>query len=108
MELFRYIHLNPLRAKLVADYNSLNGFRGQRPKLVGGGLIRSFGGWVAAKAVRGGEDRIKGDERILGDGDFVKEVLESCRQQLQRRYQFKRPLFQGVMYEELTRMSGSV
>ena len=38
--------------------------------------------------MRGGKDRIKGDERILGDGNFVKEVLESCRQQLERRYQY--------------------
>jgi len=56
--------------------------------LAGGGLIRSLGGWAAAKVMRGGKDRIKGDERILGDGDFVKEVLESCRQQLERRYQY--------------------
>jgi len=134
MELVRYIHLNPLRAKLVANYKSLKGFRyaghsglmgkcphewqnteyilslfgckisaarrsysefvargvsdGERPELVGGGLIRSLGGWVAAKAVRGGKDRIKSDERILGDGEFVTEVLESCRQQLERRYQY--------------------
>ena len=27
---------------------------GKRPELVGGGLIRSLGGWVAAKAVRRG------------------------------------------------------
>jgi putative transposase len=60
----------------------------EKPELVGGGLIRSLGGWAAAKAMRGGKDRVKGDERILGDGDFVKEVLESCRQQLERRYQY--------------------
>jgi hypothetical protein len=60
----------------------------EKPELVGGGLIRSLGGWVAAKAMRGGKDRIKGDERILGDGNFVREVLESCRQQLERRYQY--------------------
>ena len=42
----------------------------------------------SAKAARGGQDRIKGDERILGDGDFVKEVLESCQQQLERRHQY--------------------
>jgi hypothetical protein len=29
-----------------------------------------------------------GDQRILGDGDFVKAVLESCRQQVERRYQY--------------------
>ena len=61
---------------------------GQRPELVGGGLIRSLGGWVAAKAVRGGKDRLKGDEQILGDGDFVQEVLDSCRQQLEQRYPY--------------------
>ncbi len=49
---------------------------GKRPELVGGGLIRSLGGWASAKALRGTKDRIKGDERILGDGNFVQEVLE--------------------------------
>jgi len=39
--------------------------------------------------LRGAKDRIKGDERILGDGDFVQEVLESCRQQLERRYHYQ-------------------
>ncbi len=71
---------------------------GERPELVGGGLIRSLGGWAAAKVMRGGKDRIKGDERILGDGDFVKEVLESCRQQLERRYQY---LAQGYDFDWL-------
>jgi hypothetical protein len=44
---------------------------GKRPELVGGGLIRSLGGWSAVKALRGMSERIKGDERILGDGSFV-------------------------------------
>jgi len=134
LELVRYIHLNPLRAKLVADYGNLKEFRygghcalmgkcrngwqnteyilslfgqkvsearrsysafvqkgvsdGRKPELVGGGLIRSLGGWTAAKAFRGKKDRIKGDERILGDGDFVQEVLEGCQQQLEPRYHY--------------------
>jgi len=135
LELVRYIHLNPLRAKLVDDYKRLKGFRysghcallgkckddwqdtdyilslfgenvsdarrsysafvqkgvaqGKKPELVGGGLIRSLGGWTAAKAMRGKVERIKGDERILGDGDFVQEVLDGCQQQLERRYRLK-------------------
>ena len=135
LELVRYIHLNPLRAGLVADYKSLKGFvygghcalmgkcyndwqntpyvlslfgrsvsnvrrsysefvkkgvsEGKRPELVGGGLMRSLGGWVAAKAFKGTKDRIKGDERILGDGDFVEEVLETCQEQLERRYHYQ-------------------
>lgn len=134
-ELVRYIHLNPLRAKLVADYKQLSRYRfsghsilmgkdkndwqdaeyilglfdktkskarrlyssfvkkgiedGRRPELVGGGLIRSLGGWSAVKALRGRADRIKGDERILGDGDFVDSVLKVSQEQLERRYQYQ-------------------
>ena len=40
---------------------------------MGGGLVRSLGGWKAIKVLRGVGERIKGDERILGDGDFVAE-----------------------------------
>ena len=61
---------------------------GQGPELLGGGLIRGLGGRVAAKAVRRGKDRIKGDERMLSGGDFVQEVLESCQQQLAQRDQY--------------------
>jgi putative transposase len=61
---------------------------GKRPELTGGGLIRSQGGWKAVKALRGATARIKGDERILGDSDFIKEVLEKNQQQLERRYHY--------------------
>lgn len=47
---------------------------GRKPELIGGGLIRSAGGWSAVKMIRLGTERIKGDERILGDGDFVENV----------------------------------
>ena len=48
---------------------------GRRPGLVGGGLIRSLGGWQAVKDARfSGQDRIKGDHRILGDSVFVMDV----------------------------------
>jgi REP element-mobilizing transposase RayT len=62
---------------------------GRKPELVGGGLIRSLGGWTAAKAFRGMSERIKGDERILGDGDFVEEVLKACQERLERRYRYQ-------------------
>jgi hypothetical protein len=48
---------------------------GQRPELVGGGLIRSSGGWGVLKALSKARIHLKGDERILGDSDFVKEIL---------------------------------
>ncbi len=45
--------------------------QGRRPELVGGGLIRSAGGWSVVKAMRRAQDHMKSDERILGDGDFT-------------------------------------
>ncbi len=48
---------------------------GGRPDLIGGGLIRSAGGWAAVKEMRAENMFQKSDERILGDGDFVESVL---------------------------------
>jgi hypothetical protein len=47
---------------------------GRRPELTGGGLIRSVGGWDALKMLGKGKGHLKGDERILGDSDFVEAV----------------------------------
>jgi len=49
--------------------------QGRRPELVGGGLIQSMGGWSAVLAIRGRGEREIADQRILGDGDFVKQVI---------------------------------
>ena len=42
----------------------------------GGGLIRSYGGWQAIREARRAHERRIGDERILGDSDFVAQSLE--------------------------------
>ena len=135
LELVRYIHLNPLRAKLVMDIGSLEGYpyaghgvllgkaknnwqdvnyilgyfggrifrarreyrkymeeevaRGRRKDLTGGGLIRSMGGWVGVKDLGETRVRVKGDERILGDSDFVMEVLRASEEEMERRYRLK-------------------
>ena len=134
-ELVRYIHLNPIRAKLVRELKALDkypysghsavlgrvkrdcqqvdyvlGFfgktksaarrayrhfvkkgvsEGRRHELTGGGLVRSLGGWTAFRALRGGSVRIKGDERILGDSDFVEAVLKEADEHLERRCRLK-------------------
>jgi REP element-mobilizing transposase RayT len=59
---------------------------GKRPDLTGGGLIRSAGGWRALAAFRKLKIHVKGDERILGDSNFVSSVLEEQNERLQRRY----------------------
>lgn len=135
LELVRYIHLNPLRAKLVNDYQQLHTYPfcghsvimgkidrewqeiegilgmfgahllharsaylryveagitlGRRNDLIGGGLIRSQGGWSAVKEQRLAKEYQKGDERILGNGDFVEEVLKHAKEKLERKYQLQ-------------------
>jgi len=48
---------------------------GKQPELTGGGLIRSMGGWSVVKSMRKQGSKEKGDERILGSGDFVSGLL---------------------------------
>ena len=132
LELVRYIHLNPVRANLVADLKTLDTYpycghstvmgklkndwqdvdgvlrlfgknisqarrsyksfvfkglnQGRRDDLTGGGLVRSAGGWESLKAMRTAKIWQKSDERILGDGDFVAQVLSSNQEQLARKY----------------------
>ena len=50
---------------------------GRRPELVGGGLIRSLGGWAEVLALRGRGEKEVSDQRILGDGEF--KGGRSCR-----------------------------
>jgi hypothetical protein len=143
-ELVRYIHLNPLRAKLVKDLvelktypysghsvlmgkaesdwqnseyvlrifgDSLRSARraygsfvakgvslGRRPDLVGGGLLRSVGGWFKLKDLRDSGIRIKGDERILGSSDFVERVLKKADEELSQKYRLQAS---GIGLEEL-------
>lgn len=134
-ELVRYIHLNPLRVKLVADLRELERYPycghgvilgtvknawqdrdsvlsqfgsregdamaayrrfvaegvelGRRPELVGGGLIRSVGGWAEVKSQRRRGKHELADERILGSGDFVERIIREAETQIQRQYSGK-------------------
>lgn len=130
-ELVRYIHLNPLRVKLVDSLGRLERYKwcghvvvlgrrgndwqdrdyvlrwfgnkegearkayrefinegtdqGRRPDLVGGGLVRSMGGWSVVKAMRRLGVREMGDERILGSGQFVEQLLEEASQKIRHQ-----------------------
>ena len=63
--------------------------QGRRSDLVGGGLIRSAGGWQAVKALQSAAVHGKSDERILGDSDFVTETLEKSQHAIAKRYVLK-------------------
>jgi putative transposase len=58
--------------------------QGRRPDLQGGGLLRSAGGDKRALLGRKKGEREKGDERILGGGDFVNEVLSKAGKDWER------------------------
>jgi hypothetical protein len=58
---------------------------GWRKDLTGGGLIRSMGGWQAVKSMRKAKIFEKSDERILGDGNFVEQVLSATNEQMDRK-----------------------
>ena len=127
-ELVRYIHLNPLRAKIVKDLRGLDHYpysghhclmgkrgyqwhdrryvlcwfsknegegrkayrkymkegvnQGNRPELVGGGLIRSLGGWSAILSLRKENERPLTDERVLGSGEFVEKVIKEADEKI--------------------------
>jgi len=131
-ELVRYIHLNPIRAKVVKTMSELDRYRwcghsvvigrmkhewqdrdyvlswfgekegearrayrqyveegvgqGRRPELVGGGLIRSMGGWSQVLSMRRHNERVLTDERILGSGDFVDSIIREADHRV--KYQF--------------------
>jgi putative transposase len=63
--------------------------QGRRPDLVGGGLIRSLGGWERVQELGRWRGRFKGDERILGESEFVEEVLKASEEKMQRRYELR-------------------
>jgi len=52
--------------------------QGRRMELVGGGLIRSLGGWSQVLSLRGNKEEIEHDARILGGGDFVANILREA------------------------------
>jgi len=62
---------------------------GKRQDLIGGGLVRSAGGWNALKGLRKIKAYMKGDERILGDSNFVEMVLKACQDEFDRKYFLK-------------------
>jgi putative transposase len=62
---------------------------GRRSELTGGGLIRSAGGWKAFRSSHRSRVHLKGDERILGDSDFVQAVLEAQNERFERSYQLQ-------------------
>ena len=75
---------------------------GKRPDLVGGGLLRSVGGWSEVVSMRRRGMGIASDERILGGGGFVERVIAETEAKeretlrLNRRVQELSEILRGV------------
>jgi hypothetical protein len=65
--------------------------QGRRKDLTGGGLIRSIGGWTEVKELkRQWHKHVMSDERILGDSEFVDNMLSRADEAYERCYELKR------------------
>lgn len=53
---------------------------GRRRELVGGGLVRSLGGWAQVLSIRRRGGKLASDERILGSSEFVENIISDAEQ----------------------------
>ncbi len=60
--------------------------QGRRPELIGGGMVRSLGGWAEVRSMRRRQAAIQGDERVLGSGDFVVRLLEEAEARVRAQF----------------------
>jgi putative transposase len=58
---------------------------GRRADLTGGGLVRSPGGWSRVLSLRAKGEKMEHDPRILGGGDFVREILGEADERFVRQ-----------------------
>jgi REP element-mobilizing transposase RayT len=78
---------------------------GRRPELTGGGLVRSAGGWRELASMRRMQMHLKGDERILGDADYVESVLNAAGERLEKKYRIRS---KGYVFEDVVHRASEI
>ncbi len=63
---------------------------GQQPQLIGGGLVRSLGGWSQVQSAQRKGQKTEYDERILGSGDFVTAIFKEAEEKQIRQLKLRR------------------
>jgi hypothetical protein len=63
--------------------------KGRRPELVGGGLIRSMGGWSEVLSLRRRGEKRASDERILGSGEFIEQLFSEAEEKAKQMLGWK-------------------
>lgn len=84
-------HFGDDRLEAVRRYEVFVGegiSRGRRPELVGGGLVRSMGGWSEVLSARGRGQRFASDRRILGSAEFVSTLLSDAEEKHRKAMRF--------------------
>jgi REP element-mobilizing transposase RayT len=79
---------------------------GRRPELVGGGLIRSLGGWSRVLSLRNWGEETEHDSRILGGGDFVQKVIRDAEEAIARQVRNRGKKTIEEMIRRICRESG--
>ena len=59
--------------------------QGRHPELIGGGLIRSMGGWSRVLSLRKTGEKAENDARVLGGSDFVASILLEAEKTVKRQ-----------------------
>jgi putative transposase len=87
--------------------------QGNRPELVGGGLVRCLGGWSEVRSLRRNQENVMSDARILGGEGFIRQILGEADKRvkyqipmIEKREQIARHIhdlcqMEGVGFEEL-------
>jgi len=63
--------------------------KGRNTVLTGGGLMRSHGGWSQVLSMKRKGLKEEADERILGNGDFVQEILKEAEEKHLRQLKLR-------------------
>lgn len=58
---------------------------GRRDDLVGGGLIRTLGGWSQVLSLREQGEKVRSDARILGKDEFVERIINEADHRIKRQ-----------------------
>jgi len=73
-----YFGKGPHAVKKYEQYVKEGISHGKRPELVGGGLIRSLGGWSQVLSFRRKGIKVVSDERILGRDEFIQRLMSEA------------------------------
>jgi REP element-mobilizing transposase RayT len=89
-EILRYFRKGKGSVKGYATFVEEGISGGKREDLVGGGLLRSVGGWSQVVSMRRRGQGMASDERILGSGDFVERVIAETERQERETLRLRR------------------